>query len=66
MTNAPAGKLPRPKNERRSVFQWLTHIPTPVIFIGSVAIAVIVLWLQGSLGDVAEAARDADDTVLTL
>ena len=42
----------------------LSGIPTPVIFIVSVLLALLVLWVQGSLGDVAEAARDADPWLL--
>jgi len=38
----------------------LARIPTPVIFIGSVVLAVIVLWLQGALQDVIEVVGDAD------
>jgi uncharacterized membrane protein YbhN (UPF0104 family) len=38
----------------------LSGVPTPVIFIVSVLLALVVLWVQGSLRDVAAAARDAD------
>jgi uncharacterized protein (TIRG00374 family) len=43
--------------------RWIRHvsgIPTPLIFLGSVAIAVLLLWRQGSFADVVDAARRAD------
>lgn len=39
-------------------------IPTPVIFIGSLAVAFLLLWRQGTLGDLGETARQADTRVL--
>ena len=47
-----------------SIFQKLSRVPTPAIFLGSVVLALLLLWWQGSLGDVAEAARDADRRLL--
>ena len=38
----------------------LSRIPTPLIFIGSVSLAVLVLWVQGVLGDVGDAIGDAN------
>lgn len=38
----------------------ISRIPTPLIFIGSVAIALILLWREGSLSDVGGALRRAD------
>lgn len=37
----------------------LLRIPTPVIFVGSVVLAVLVLWLQGSLANLADVVADA-------
>lgn len=37
----------------------LLRIPTPVIFVGSVALAVLVLWLQGALANLADVVADA-------
>jgi uncharacterized protein (TIRG00374 family) len=42
----------------------ISKIPTPLIFAGSVAIALSLLWREGSLSDVGGALRDAD--VLTI
>jgi uncharacterized membrane protein YbhN (UPF0104 family) len=64
VNDAPAGNPPHRTTGKRSLVQKLTQVPTPVIFIGSVAIAVVLLWVQGSLGDVARAARDADRRLL--
>lgn len=38
----------------------LLRIPTPVIFAGSVTLAIFVLWMQGSLRDAVLAIADAD------
>jgi len=43
-----------------SRFRYLLRIPTPVIFVGSIAIAIVVLWIQGSLRDAILAIADAD------
>ena len=42
----------------------LRSFPTPAIFAASVAIAVVLLWRQGALGDVASAAHAADPRLL--
>jgi uncharacterized membrane protein YbhN (UPF0104 family) len=39
-------------------------VPTPVIFVGSLALALVLLWRQGTLGDLGETARNADPRVL--
>jgi uncharacterized membrane protein YbhN (UPF0104 family) len=44
----------------------LLRIPTPVIFGASVTIALIVLWLQGTLQDLAHVIGDADPGPLLL
>jgi uncharacterized protein (TIRG00374 family) len=44
----------------------LAGIPTPLIFIFSVGLALLLLWQQGSLGDVTEAARDSDKRLLVV
>jgi uncharacterized membrane protein YbhN (UPF0104 family) len=64
VNEAPSSQHAAPPPSRRSILQKLTRIPTPAIFIGSVGIAVVLLWLQGSLGDVADAAREADRRLL--
>jgi uncharacterized membrane protein YbhN (UPF0104 family) len=37
----------------------LLRIPTPLLFVGSVGIAIVVLWLQGALGDLRGVIADA-------
>lgn len=64
MDETPVTPLPQPASQGRSLLRRLTAIPTPVIFIGSVVLAVLILWWQGSLGDVAAAAREADRRLL--
>ncbi len=44
---------------RRSLHR-LVGIPTPLIFLVSVVAAVVLLWREGSLAGIAEAARGAD------
>lgn len=51
---------------RRGVLHQLAKIPTPVIFLGSIAIAVIVLWRSGDVGSVVDSLRDADPMLLML
>ena len=61
MTADPATPGPtRPQTGWRR----LLHIPTPVIFLGSLAVALVVLWRQGTLSDLGETARQADTEVL--
>ena len=50
----------RPARSRRG---W-TRVAGPVVFVGSVVAAGIVLWRQGSLADVGEAVRGADRAAL--
>lgn len=47
----------RPRGARRSGWRRLLAIPTPLIFVGSVAIAILLLWRQGSLGNLGTTAR---------
>ena len=49
---------------RPAIWRRLLLIPTPVIFIGSLAVAALLLWSQGTLGDLGETARQADTRVL--
>lgn len=44
----------------------LLRIPTPVIFIGSATLAIIVLWVQGSLREAVLAIGDADIGMLLI
>ena len=64
MNDAPARKAPSTPPKSRAVLRRLSGVPTPAIFIAAVLLALIVLWVQGSLRDVAAAARDADPGLL--
>jgi uncharacterized protein (TIRG00374 family) len=44
----------------------LLRIPTPLLFVGSVGIAIVVLWLQGALGDLREVITDARCSLLIM
>jgi uncharacterized membrane protein YbhN (UPF0104 family) len=52
----PAPATPEPGG----LIHRISRIPTPLIFAGSVAIALVLLWREGSLSDVGGALRDAD------
>lgn len=60
---AAANQAPPPPS-KPAIWRRLLLIPTPVIFIGSLAIALLLLWRQGTLGDLGETARQADIRVL--
>lgn len=49
-----------PVQPRRSALARLMAVPTTVIFIVSLILAVLVLWLTGALDGVLDAVRDAD------
>lgn len=53
-----------PPPTKPSIWRRLLQIPTPVIFIASLAVAFTLLWRQGTLGDLGETARQADTRVL--
>ncbi len=44
----------------------LLRIPTPVIFVGSVVLAVLVLWVQGSLANLADVIADTRYSLLVI
>jgi uncharacterized membrane protein YbhN (UPF0104 family) len=54
------------QDPRRGFFHRLAAIPTPVIFLGSIAIAVLVLWRSGDVGSVVDSLRHADPALLVL
>lgn len=41
-------------------WRGLTRIPTPVIFVTSIGLALLLLWREGSFGNVVDAARGAN------
>ncbi len=64
MNDAPTSELAESTSKKPSALHKLSQIPTPAIFIGSVVLAIVLLWWQGSLGEVADAAREADRRLL--
>lgn len=64
MKDTSAQEAPGERAGKRSIGSRLSKIPTPFIFIFSIGLALLFLWRQGSLGDVADAARDADKRLL--
>jgi uncharacterized membrane protein YbhN (UPF0104 family) len=44
----------------------LLRIPTPVIFVGAVVLAILVLWVQGSLGNLIDVMADARYSFLAI
>lgn len=56
----------QPKSGWRRALGPLLGIPTPAIFLGSLALAVVVLWLGGAFHDLASAFHDADYPLLVL
>ncbi len=44
----------------KKTLRRILHIPTPVIFVGGVVLALIILWWQGQLQEIVEALRGAD------
>lgn len=55
-TDEPVATTPEPGG----LVHRVSRIPTPLIFLGSVAIALILLWREGSLSEVGGAIRRAD------
>jgi uncharacterized membrane protein YbhN (UPF0104 family) len=51
---------------RRGFTHRLAGIPTPVIFLASIGIALVVLWRSGDVGSVLDSLRDADPKLLLL
>ncbi|HET7093869.1 MAG TPA: lysylphosphatidylglycerol synthase transmembrane domain-containing protein [Thermomicrobiales bacterium] len=49
---------------KRGWLQRIASVPTPVIFGVSVLVALVLLWRQGSMGDVVDAARRADGWIV--
>ncbi len=66
---------PRARTERETratssttqqTLKRILHIPTPVIFIGGVVLAVIILWWQGQLKEIVSVTRGADITPMLI
>lgn len=50
----------RPAGGPRTLLRRLMAIPTPVLFVGSIGLALVLLWRQGALGKLGAATRAAD------
>lgn len=61
----PAEGASQPSRLRR-LLGPLARIPTPAIFLGSLVLAVLVLWLGGAFSDLRDAFRTADYRLLVL
>jgi len=51
---------------RRGFASRLAGIPTPVIFLASIGIALVVLWRSGDVGSVFDSLREADPSLLAV
>jgi len=60
----PGDPAPNEAAGRSGLLHRVSSIPTPVIFIGSVLLAIILLWTGGSFGDVFAAAKKANIALL--
>lgn len=65
MSSEPLASQRIPKR-RTGIIGRIASIPTPVIFLGSIGIAVLVLWQSGDVGSVVDSLRDANPWLLTL
>ena len=57
---ADGGAAARATPARRSAWRRALATPTPVIFVASLAAAVVLLWRQGALADLGAATRGVD------
>lgn len=60
-TPDPTAEASAPPTVRRAAgLRRAGRIPTPLIFVGSVSLAAVLLWRGGQLGDIGDAVRRAD------
>lgn len=64
MTSVPSNERTSPR--KHPVLARIARIPTPVIFVISIALAVVVLWYQGALRDVVGILGTADVPLVLL
>lgn len=64
--DAPSIAAETQSGKQRSALKRLAGIPTPLIFVGSIILALILLWYQGALKRVVDASADADLGLLAL
>lgn len=65
----PGDHIPASRPEAKGVKRllgYLLRIPTPLIFVGSIVLAVFVLWQQGALGDLRAVVADARVLLLVI
>ncbi len=65
MSSEPLTTEINPK-KRKGIIGRIASIPTPAIFLGSIGIAVLVLWQSGDVGSVVDSLRDANPWLLVL
>lgn len=58
--------LEPPRPRRHGILGRLTAIPTPVIFLGSILIAMLLVWRTGDVGTVVDSLRNANPLLLVL
>ena len=63
-TGKPSSNEQVPEPEAGGFIHAFSRIPTPLIFVGAVGIAFLLLWQQGKLGDVENAVRGANIWVI--
>jgi uncharacterized protein (TIRG00374 family) len=63
---ADSPSLENAPKRKRGLIGKIAAIPTPVIFLGSIGIAILVLWQSGDVGDVVDSLRDANPWLLVL
>lgn len=51
---------PESTTSTKRTLRRILHIPTPVIFVGGIVLALIILWWQGQLREIVEVMRGAD------
>lgn len=51
---------PHSTSSTKRTLRRILHIPTPVIFVGGVVLALVILWWQGALTEIVAATRGAD------
>lgn len=52
--------VPGGTSSTKRTLRRILHIPTPVIFVGGVVLALIILWWQGALTEIVEILRGAE------
>ncbi len=56
--------IDRASSAATAIWRRVRRVPTAFIFVGSLALALLLLWRQGSLGSLGETARNAEPFVI--